>query len=327
MMTDHQEELILKFLQGNLSHKERESFELWLKEDTANQKLVADYEQLWKAGVNPAKPADVQTAEEWNKLFRAINETPVVHLNPRFTLLKVAATLILLLAASAVIYLTFIKKGTILHETAGTIERIELPDGSEVWLNEKSKLTYSDDFTDARNLELEGEGFFEVKRDPTKPFTIHTAGADVRVLGTSFNVRAYTDTDQTEVYVATGKVSLSTTDQQKTVILLPSTTGLFNRNNGTIEKDTSQHLNAVSWRDRRLVFHKTAMKEVVKTLKTYFKTDIRVNNEKLLSCRFTGTFDEPSLNEVLETIRLALDLRVTQNGANYSLDGEGCNPE
>ena len=323
------EHLILKYLQGTLSEAERETFESWLNQSDEHRKRVNDFRSVWKASAGQEKNIDFQTEQEWTKLQASLNREmdteSVVDLNPKSYVLRIAAAISFLVVSSFVLYMVVFRSHEIVHETADQTLHVVLPDSSEVWLNEKSRLAYADDFTDSRNLRLEGEGFFEVKSVAEKPFVIHADEVQIQVLGTSFNVKAYDEEMQAEVFVVTGKVSFSTTDKNSSIVLTPGTNGIFNKKDRTMVSETEADQNIMAWKDKRLVFRKTPLWEVVKTLERYFKTDIRIKNEKLLICRFTSEFNDPTLQEVIETLSVALDLKVEYQSNSYALDGEGCN--
>ena len=178
-----------------------------------------------------------------------------------------------------------------------------------------------------RTLSLEGEGFFDVKPNPERPFIVRADEAEIKVLGTSFNVKAYKKEPQTEVFVITGKVSLSAADKSNNITLLPGSNGIFNKKDRTLLSENGEHLNTMMWKEKRLIFKKTPLREVVRTLRSYFKADIRIKNEKLLNCRFTSSFIDPTLPEVIEALSLALNLKLGYQSNVYDLDGEGCNAQ
>jgi transmembrane sensor len=191
-----------------------------------------------------------------------------------------------------------------------------MPDGSEIILNKNSTLSFSRYFGNHRAVKLEGEAFFNVVRDSTRPFTIKTAGALVTVLGTSFNVKALTSEGQTEVVVVTGKVRLAdATNSSESIVLTPGAAAFLNQKEKTIHADSAD-INALAWREKKLVFRKTTIRKVVQTLAAYFQKDIRIKSESIANCRFTGTFNDPTLEEVMETLSEALQLDIVTK-TNY----------
>jgi ferric-dicitrate binding protein FerR (iron transport regulator) len=323
-----QENLILRYLEGKLTDEERAVFKRWLSRSDENVKLVKDFERVWKIN-HKLTPSGFQTDEEWQKLQIAIqkeNHIPIRKLNTVLFTWKVAAAIAFLILSSFLLYITIFQTTDIIHETAfNQTVQLTLPDSSKVWLNENTRLTYNDNFNNVRELTLAGEAFFEVKRNPSIPFIIKTSEAQIKVMGTSFNVKAYNKGTRTEVYVVTGKVSFATVDEGNHIILTAGTMGVLNKTNHTLIAGSEEHLNITAWKNKELVFQKTPLREVLESVRSYFKTDIEVKNEAVLNCRFTSSFKEPTLPEVMEAISLALNLKVDKLSNTYVLEGEGCN--
>lgn len=327
-MTHVPEDLILKYLRGTLSPREREQFESWLDQSDDHHKMVSDFQTIWQASDSREKNIDFGTEKEWSRLQASLAGADSVVSGTRFRtntyFLRIAASIAFLLIASFVLYTLVFRGHDVIHETTSKVEQVILPDGSTLWLNERSRIIYDRDFRNGRNITLEGEGFFEVKPDSGKPFIIHTGQAQIRVLGTSFNVKAFGEEILTEVFVVTGKVTLSPLNSNNSLVLTPGSNGVLNKHDQKVTIQHSPPLNITAWKDRNLIFRKTPLREVVRTLRHFFKTDIRVKNEKLLDCRFTSTFNDPTLPEVIETISVAMDLQVDHQSNAYTLDGEGC---
>ena len=326
-MLESHEHLIPPYLQGKLSPQETAAFERWMNQSEENLKMVSDFKSIWQVSEEGEKPIDFQQEKEWIRLQDFLQteavRVPVVALHTRSYALKIAAGIAFFLIFSALLYRTVFTSTEIIQETTSHAAHIILPDGSEVWLNENSRVTYQSDFIDDRDLTLKGEGFFEVKPNPEKPFVIHAEGTQIKVLGTSFNVKAYEKERLTEVFVVAGKVDFSFVN--KNIVLTPGSHGTFNKNDQTLKSENEELLNIMAWKDKRLIFKKTPLREVVKTLRSYFKTDIQIKNEELLKCRFTSSFNNPTLLEVMETISLSLNLRLDHQSNSYSLSGDGCN--
>jgi transmembrane sensor len=318
-----QEHLILRFLEGTMSEQERREFEQWLGESEDNRKMAEELQRVWQLG--ELKGTNFDSSNEWIRLQKALRknpETSVRAIYPRI-FLRAAAVVLLLLLSLFVIYLAFFKTATINYETADNTMTITLPDGSSVLLNKNSRVVYKDDFRTERSMKLEGEGFFDVKHDPAKPFTIAASGAMITVLGTSFNVKA--ENARTEVFVVTGKVRLTDiADHEKNLVLTAGISGTFDEGRRVMLKDSAEDANVLAWKNRQLVFRKTPMSKVLRTLSMYFKKDLRAGNQSILGCRFTGAFDDPTLEEVIETLHEALDLKVEVDGNSYVFEGEGC---
>ena len=328
-MTEHQEQLLLKSLSGTISPEERETLTAWINQSKENKKLAEDFTILWKHSKNDTLPENFQTKEEWQKLEAAIQKTELprgkeIILKRHVPWLKIAASVTLLAVCSGLLYVLFFSQETILKESHDTIVEVVLPDGSEVWLNRNSRLTYQDDFNkENRLLKLEGEAFFDVRKNPQKPFVVQTGKAQIEVLGTSFNVEAYTGSTETEIFVVTGLVSFSNLSDSKALTVKPGEAGVLKNENLSVISQ-GQQLNALAWKENRLIFKKATLSEVVGVLEKYFNVDIEVKNENVLRCRFTGSFDKPSLSEIIEALGVSLDLNIVEQRNVYLVEGNGC---
>lgn len=330
-MTNFHEQLILKFLHGTISSDESEALNKWLEESLENKKLADDLELLWKSAKTKEPSDDFQTQEEWSKLEATISTTSAprqkeITLNRKVEWLKIAASITLIAVFAWLLYLVVFSRETILKESQEEIVQLLLPDGSKIWLNHHSRLAYQEDFNEKdRIVKVSGEAFFEVRKDATKPFLIQTAHAQIKVLGTSFNVQAYESTNATEVFVTTGLVSFSSLKTQVQDIKLgPGETGTLAKNENVPVLHKEENSNALAWKEKRLIFKKSSLNTVVENLEVYFKIDIKINNKKILHCRFTGSYDQPTLEEIIEALSVSLNLTISKHGNAYLIDGEGC---
>jgi transmembrane sensor len=193
-----------------------------------------------------------------------------------------------------------------------------LPDGTKVFLNHNTTLSYAEDFgEETRTVILKGEAYFDVKRDENHPFVIQANGTEVRVLGTSFNVRAY-DT-KVNVAVTSGKVQFST-PKAKTLLVKDETA---TAQADTIIKLPAVDLNAMAYRTRVFVFDRTNLGDVVASLREGYQTDIQLTG-RLRNCQLTARFERESLDATLSVIAETLNLQVTRKGKTILLDGQGC---
>jgi transmembrane sensor len=327
-MGKNKEHLIVPFLQGKLSPEELKEFELWRDQADSNKTMVEDCQKVWRLVDGGKMHADIEPAAQWQKITSAIEHepdiAPVNSRTPQTAWLRYAASLLLVLMSSAALFLVVTDNAPVVVQTADNIINVRLPDGSELWLNRNSSVTYNEDFEDERTLSLTGEGFFDVRTNPVRPFIIKASSVAIEVLGTSFNVNAYDSSAETEVFVVSGTVSVETIDRTQKIILKPGSTGILNVDDNTLVTDEKENLNSLAWRNKQLVFKKTPLLKVLKALRSYFGKDIHLANPQLGQCRFTGSFDDPNLEQVFETLRIALDLDIKVKDDGYTLDGNGC---
>lgn len=201
--------------------------------------------------------------------------------------------------------------------------RVVLPDETIVFLNSSSELVYKKNLNDhERIVHLKGEGYFEVHRDPLRPFIIYSGTVTTEVLGTSFNLR-YDEAEKfSEINVRSGQVRFG--DTQK--ISLAAGEGAIQR----LQQDTIQVItaraNADAWKTNVLTFENATMKEVVHDIEKYFSIKIEVTNASLLACHFTGRFTDPGLEDVLNVITYSLNIQYTLRDDTCILSGQPCQP-
>ena len=231
----------------------------------------------------------------------------------------------------------------IVHQHSDT--PLVLPDGSKVWLNKNATVSYRSDFgkskseNQKRNLKLKGEAFFDIARDEKHPFTIDIEGkAEVEVLGTSFNINP--TTEKIEVTVASGKVNFrnnisykSNNQNNQSILLIKGEKGILydkatNRPDSLpalVRFEENDDLNYLAWLNHRLVFENMQIQDVVNKVESYYHVRLKLENPSLKGCRFTGTFDQTPLNDVLETLSFGANLQIQKfDSTTYLLSGSGC---
>jgi transmembrane sensor len=320
------ERLILKYLEGKLTAEELQLFENWLKESPQNQVEVDELQKVWRLPDSQTIPRAFNTDQELIKFKKRLSQekdTPVITLQRKNYIWMAAASVAILVAVSVGIYFLFGSRSHIVTQTANTTQEITLPDGSQIVLNANSEISYQRDFNDNRKVQLTGEAFFDVKKDSKHPFVIETANAQVTVLGTSFNVISDEVAKHTEVFVVSGRVRLGK-DEQHAVLLTAGLQGTQAGNNIPVLIDQPD-VNVLAWKERRLTFNKMPLGDVVKTIQKYFKVQFEIKNDGILNCRFTGSFKEPTIEEVIESLAVSLDLKIEIRNAVYFVEGQGCN--
>ena len=197
-----------------------------------------------------------------------------------------------------------------------------LPDGTQVWLNSCSRLTYSQGFgINDRNLKLEGEGYFEVSRNEQLPFIIHTQEVDVTVLGTQFNFKNYADDSEASVSLLSGKVKLSNhLRQEETLYLQPNEKVTLNKLTGEMKTTRTQVQNSKIWTHDELFFDEELLVDIAKKLMRNYDVKIEVA-DSLKNTRFYGSFkmSGSTIEQVLETISSTNRMKYRQEKGIYIL--------
>ncbi len=197
---------------------------------------------------------------------------------------------------------------TEVHVKNGEHKRIILPDGTSVTLNAGSYLRYPRQFiTDVRRIEMNGEAFFEVTRDEEKPFLIHTKDADVKVLGTSFNVKAFDMDEQLTVSVQTGKVQVDLPEAM--MRLLPDEQFVMDKTKGEFQKRNEDARLSTVWIKGGLYFNRTPIRTVVNELVRMYNRTIEFAPGAEYDDYIYGEHDNKSLEAVLKSIQYSTDIK------------------
>ena len=339
---DQYSELIAKYLAGESSLAEKEALFAWTAADEANRQFFEELEQVWQItnGANDS-PFETEMDTAWANIDQAVfnssksfsghqapTQSPakIIPLTKKIIRWSIAAVILLSVGIGLwwAIQPPSAPQLVEIQTQEGEKKEITLPDNSKVWLNQNSRLTYLENFT-ARNIDLQGEAFFDVERMEDNPFTIRSRNATTTVLGTSFNVRAYPTEEKIEVTVETGKVALGVSNMAAATVELPAgTSGIVYTKEEKVERVDEKIQNAVAWKTLKLDFDEDLMKDVITTLERYFGTEIKVSNEMIYECRFTSPFDQPNLEEILEVVSVTIGVDVKKEGKDYLLTGNGC---
>lgn len=321
MEEDRLIELITRELSGSITSAEADELKVLLSESSENAAVYEDLRSKWKRADLFEAGVDSQTELSW---VRFNEETLQRKKQRRLSyFMKIAA--ILAIALGVTWFLVPSANQLTMYATKrGEKTVLLLPDGTKVWLNELSNLSYNENFNKQdRTLKFEGEAYFEVKRDEAKVFTIQSENSSVKVLGTSFMVDAYPSNNFVEVDVTSGKVSF-TTERGEEVILEKGMSGYFDRSKNDLTARVLTTSNYDFWRTGSLVFEDTQLINVVSDLNRLFHSQIELENSRLGSCRFTGSFTNPTLDEVLAIVSAALNTTVQKEGSRTVLIGQGC---
>lgn len=199
---------------------------------------------------------------------------------------------------------------------------VTLPDGTVVWLNAESDLRFPENFKgELRQLEFSGEAYFSVAKHASKPFVIHTEKTKIQVLGTKFNLRALATEAATSVVVEEGKVKFSGNSDQESLILTANKRGVFDPSTGAPFLKTEEVYAGkyMAWKDNELLLDNLTIEQVSEILERWYNVKIFISRKELHHERYTGSFKNPSLKEVLESMGFAMKFSYKQNGQTFTL--------
>lgn len=337
------DELLARFLAETATPAEIAEVKSWLESAPENQKELAAFEIIWeKTAELKSNQIKVDTDAAWNKVRFKIksNNTESEDLTEKYTssnqetitrelpvkkkfsfpVWVAAAVSVTILAFGWFIFKTeWNNREQIKVATTNNTGETTLPDGTKVFLNYNSSISYPENFSgDLRSVSLKGEAFFDVKPDASHPFVIDANGTQVRVLGTSFNVKAYKK-ELVRVDVKTGKVRVSKNDKKIELVKGQSAEVL----NDTL-KSMHADVNIMGYKTQVFDFNATNLGDVVNTLREGYHSDIRLSNQKLAQCRLTISFQKEPLDATLSVIAETLELHLRKDGKIYWLEGNGC---
>ncbi len=283
--------------------------------------------------------ANVVTSEiaySWEKTSDKIKQAePVSKSRYLFSLLtKIAAVLLLpLMIVSAWLFYTqhnlSQKYSNLLenkHEQNLTVVApicarivVDLPDGSKVWLNSGSELTYPIVFnTSERRVHLTGEAYFKVAKSEV-PFFVNSLGPEIKVYGTEFNVNSYDNEDLVTVALAEGKVSLNSEGEEK--FITPGQVSAFNKKSKSITIENADVVTYSSWREGKYIFRDTPLSSILRILQRQHNVTINLMNPQLGNYRYKLTISNESLEQILQLLSLSAPIKYNYERMALKHDG------
>ncbi|MDR3329193.1 MAG: FecR domain-containing protein [Prevotellaceae bacterium] len=201
----------------------------------------------------------------------------------------------------------------------GSRTKLQLPDGSTVWLNAGSALRYPQRFGQgSRRVTLSGEGYFEVAHNAKLPFVVQAAELRVAVLGTKFNLRSYADDAEAAVSLIEGRVEVSSAlSEADKVVLLPNRQALLHKESGRLRVADIQARHTSEWTKGYLFFDEELLPDIAKAIERSYNVHIRLAHDSLSTMRFYGSFVRGE-----QTIEQVMDLLVSTNKVAYRIEGK-----
>ncbi|MBC6999420.1 FecR domain-containing protein [Cytophaga sp. FL35] len=305
---------IKALVEGRLSNERKKEVIKWLLKNPKQQqryhKLKAEHvAQLLK---NPQYNGHERAIAKRNRLYKLVGY----------------AALIAILIGSAVFLIQpsrepSVEKVAVLMTTTtiGENKDVVLPDGSQITLNSNTSITYPHSFEEGiREVTLSGEAFFDVTHDEERPFIVHMDnGVKIQVLGTSFNIKSYPEDQNVETTLVSGKVRVVEEKDNKTVVLNPSQRATYVKNEDKIIIDKVETENLTSWRQGKLVYDETPIREVISDLKRKYKVTISVASPEIMNYRYTGVFDNLTIEQILDLFEVSSPILFKKNHTKITL--------
>ncbi len=318
------DDLSIRYLSGNSDPTETKKLEQWVLADPANKQHFMQLKKAWiLTGMQEQEQMDQDHVEAaWQNVERdTISRTKVVPMSSASSVrnwLMIAATLAAFAAAAIGTSYFFYRTNDLSVASESEAKTITLPDGSEVRLNQNSRLSYQI-AEGQRKVKLAGDAFFDVRKQTSNPFVIYTEGLQIEVLGTSFYVDSRQKAQEVQVIVQEGKVQVSKEAQK--VVLTAGQKASYSKASSLLQRRPNQDGNFASIKTQKLVFSDSRMDEVVFALNRHFGSNIVFAEESLKNCRLVSSFNNKNLESILKIIESSLGLKVEDASGVISLSG------
>lgn len=313
----HIDELIANYLTEGLDKNALDELKTWIAASAENQQYFIRQREIWFSAVSREAASVYDKDKAFENFRNRVESQKEIQSTSRrgfslSALWRYAAVVAIIIAVGCISYWqgevnvkdTFADISV--EAPLGSKTKLYLPDGTLVWLNAGSRMTYSQGFgVDNRKVELEGEGYFEVKRNEKIPFFVKTKDLQLQVLGTKFNFRDYPEDHEVVVSLLEGKVGLNNLlREEKEAVLSPDERAVLNKANGLLTIESVTASNASQWTDGYLFFDEELLPDIAKELERSYNVKIHIANDSLKTFRFYGNFvrREQNIQEVLEAL-------------------------
>ncbi|PKP06900.1 MAG: hypothetical protein CVU10_04915 [Bacteroidetes bacterium HGW-Bacteroidetes-5] len=316
-------QLLIKFIEGIATPAEQEQVLAWIDKEEANRKYLLRLKNLYVISSLPSKTAHKKEFYRFRKEFLNISKS---NNSFRFSLLRIAALFLLVIAISLNFYQYFSNKGKIengsnitlsdrkmntlsFYTNKGVKGVVTLPDSSVVWLNSDTRLTYPEKFTGKyREVEISGEGYFEVKSNPDTAMIVTTCkGLKIEVLGTKFLIRSYEEDNESQATLFSGSIKLTSPkgrySRDYVKKLKPLESVIIDNNVPIRVIQNADTLKSIAWKNGKLIFEETPIQEVLKKLERWHGTEFIVKDYSIMSCKITAQFQSESIVQIMEVIK------------------------
>jgi len=321
---------ILSYINKDITRDELSALKDYAKAGESNRKYIRERLEVWfSTGVAGVSKVDVEKAIKRfeAKVYSYEQMSGRLKRLKRWTIWSAAAAVALLMIIPT---LTYFRGSNKVKESfadieistpAGSTTRLTLPDGSSVWLNNSSRIVYSQGFgvTD-RVLKLEGEGYFDVEHNEDLPFEISTDDINLRVLGTQFNLRNYSEDESVSVTLIKGSVRLDNNHNTQSLNLAPNEQMVFDKATNQMRKISVNASMSNSWTHNVLSYDDVTLQQIVNDLMRAYNVKIEMPDE-IKDYTFYGTFNKEtdSVEDILGALALADQMSYTYQNGKYIL--------
>lgn len=316
MAEDELYRLLRKRFTGNISTEEEAKLAQWLRDSKENQKTVEALSKVWQE--KSAEPALINTEAQIDHIWQRSQMSAYSKSFDWNYLLKIAAVVILFVSTPLFVINWMQNTSTetsasiaiqkiIKSNPAGQKAKFYLPDGTLVWLNGASNLSYYSNFNETnREISLDGEALFEVAKNEVLPFRVISGKLTTTALGTAFNVEAYPVAQQVKVSLLHGKVAVSVKNNEndnEDILLEPGYQVKFDAISNVTETEVFNEEKVIGWKSGKLVFSKADYHEVIQKLERWYGTKITTQGAPPAGWKLSTTYQDESLRNILKNLR------------------------
>jgi len=309
--------LLIRFITGKCFEAEKEEVTNALLQDETLKKEYIALKNVWSLTRIVEDEGKNDYADEYQQISRKINKTRLK------IIFRYAAVITAIFCAGSI--LAYLVTKNDFNKTAniesrvktrfvvplGQTAELQLPDGTMVWMNSGTVLSYSSDFSPVnRNITLDGEAFFSVTKDADHPFNVKTSSVNIKVLGTSFNVEAYTDNlHEVNTTLVSGKVEIDDVNNKKIGELIPGQIARYDKQKGTVSIDNTDTSYYTSWKNGFIIFNNTPLEDITQKMERWYNVKFVFGNPKIKSLRYSGTIlrGKP-IDQILEIMKITANI-------------------
>jgi ferric-dicitrate binding protein FerR (iron transport regulator) len=314
-------ELLIKFFAEEISEEELDLLKKWLSASPENKRIFDEENELWRESSTRINLDNFNVDLAWDSIsskydFVSGERAITVFRKNNIRFITVAATFALIIITGSVALL-FKARQTLNHLSASQIfvstnygdkAHVILPDSSEIILNSGSKVQYDGNYNiKERKVKLNGEAYFQVKTNPEKPFIVKAGKIQVYAIGTKFNILSYENEKNIEATLVEGKVAVIT-EGKETINLQPDQQAVISKQTGNLVVNDVDSETITAWKENKLRLKDEPLEEALQKIARKYNVVFEVSNRDLYDLRYTATFIDESLEEVMELLKVVLPI-------------------
>lgn len=319
---------LLGYFEGILSDSDAENISHWIAEDESHRELAREAYLFWTAEQAMKFSRDGSTEIALSKVYKRRNAAIRKHYSKIYQ--RIAAVLLLpLLIASAILVKNSIKTDPVqmieVRTTAGMTSTVVLPDSSTVWLNSGSVLRYPSSFSNTRDVELLGEGYFKVTKDPDHSFHVKTSAMTIEVVGTEFNVDAYGEDGRSiRTTLVNGAINmhyLNDNSREEVMKIYPGQCVSIDPVEKSISVQTLDPNTMTAWRYGKIIMNRTPIEDALRQIENRYNVRFVIKDTHVYGQKFTGQLSDQRLDVMLDFFSRTSSLkfkRISRDNGNIT---------